>query len=227
MHRGLRNILFSISTGLLLTAGLAPATTITSTTFQSWKASLTGAPTDTDFSPVQFRSYNTAAGLNLSAAGNSSVLFGFTGPDNGGFQLSGTTYNGLVGLAGSADSGAGINVAMPSSGENAILLSVGSTSGTSLTVTLSDGETFSISSGLFGLSISHPITSLLLSTSPGSQAVIDDLWYGSSSLTQDQTGGSPVGDPATAPEGATLLLMAGGSLILFGARRKFGPPVEA
>jgi len=224
MYRGLQNALFTLATGFLITVGSATATTITSTTFPSWKTNLTGSPTEVDFSKVGFNSYNTAGGLNLSAVGNSSVIFGFTGPDNGSFQLSGTSYQGLTALAGSTDSGAAINVTMPSAGENAVLLSMGSTSGTPLTLTLSDGESFSLSSGLFGLSISHPITSFVLTTTPGSQAVIDDLWYGNSSLTQDQGSGN---NPAPDSEGATLILIIGGSLILFGVRRKFGSVVEA
>ncbi len=226
MYRGLQNAFFIISTGLLATVGSATATTITTTTFQSWKANLNGSPTDADFTRVNFSNYNTSAGLNLSATGNPSVIFGFTGPDNGGFQLSGISYQGTTGLAGSTDSGAGINVTTPVAGENALLLSIGSTSGTPLMLTFSDGESFSLSSGLVGFSISHPITSLLLTTSPGSQAVIDDFWYGTSSLTQDPAQGPGNGSSST-PEGATLLLVTGGSLILFGARRKFSPVLDA
>ena len=225
MYRGLRNVLFSISTGFLVTVGAATATTITTTNFQSWKATITGSPTEADFSTVQFHSYNTSSGLNLSAVGNSSVMFDFTGPDNGGFQLSGISYNGFTSLAGGTDSGAGINVAMPGTGENAVVLSVASTSGAPLTMLLSDGESFSLSSGTFGFSVSHPITSFLLTTSPGSQAVINDLYYGASSLTQDPAQGSG-NNPAPASEGATLILMAGGSLVLVGARRKFTPRAE-
>jgi hypothetical protein len=223
MQRRTRNTLFSISTALLLTVGSATATTITSTTFQSWKTTITGTPKDTDFSGVQFRSYNTSAGLSLSVTGSPSLSSVFTGPDNGAFQLSGTSYNGAMGVAGSTDSGAGVNVA-PSASQNAFLLSVGSTSGTALTISFSDGESFSISGGLVGFSISHSITSFLVTTTPGSQAVINDLWYGSSSLTQDQA--PPANDPSATPEGATLLLVAGGSPILLGARRKFNVPVE-
>ncbi len=108
MNRGLRNFLITTA-GLLVTVGAATATTITNTNFQSWKATLTGSPTEADFSGIQFHSYNTAAGINLSAIGNSSVMFNFTGPDNGGYNLSGTSYNGFTSLAGSSDSGAGIS----------------------------------------------------------------------------------------------------------------------
>jgi hypothetical protein len=221
MHRRLRN-LFITAAGLLITVGAATATTITNTNFQSWKATLTGSPTEADFSGIQFHSYNTAAGINLSAIGNSSVMFNFTGPDNGGYSLSGASYNGFTSLEGSTDSGAAIDVTLPSTGENAFVLGVASTSGTPLTLTLSDGESFSLSNGAFGVSISHPVTSFLLTTTAGSKPIIDDFWYGASSLMQDPPQGSGnLGGASDAPEGATLLLVSGGSLILVGARRKF------
>jgi hypothetical protein len=228
MYRRLRNLLLITATGLV-TMGAATATTITNTSFQSWKGTITGSPNEADLSGIQFRSYNTAAGLNLSAIGNSSVVFNFTGPDNGGFQLSGTSYHSFTSLAGSADAGAGINVNLPSTGENAFILGLASTSGTPLTLTLSDGETFSVASGAFGVSISHPVTSFLLTTTAGSQVIIDDFWYGASSLTQDpaQPANNPGNGASDTPEGATLLLVSGGSLVLVGARRKFQPELGA
>lgn len=213
--------------GALIGAANATATSITTTTFGSWKAGLTGSPSEADFSKISFTNYNTASGLTLPTIGNSSQGFVFTGPDNGGYQMTGISYNSYTGLAGGSDSGAGLNVAMPGSGVNAFLLSVGSTGGTPLTLTLSDGEAFAISNGLFGISISHPISSLLLTTTAGSQAVIDDFWFGSSSLTQDPTnsGGSGSGQGmAPIAEGATSLMMAGGCLLLFGVCRKFRMP---
>jgi hypothetical protein len=208
----------------------AGATTITSTSFSGWKSSLTGSPNEADFSAVSYTNYNTSSGITLSGIGDSASQFTFTGPDNGSYALSGVNYNNFVALQGSADANAGINVALPGSGENAFLLVVGSTGSTGLTLTLSDGESFSLSSGLFGVSISHPVTSFSLTTSVGSQAVIDDFWYGASSLTQDSNGSNPpASDPgsgAAAPEGATILMVAGGSLILIGARRKFVPAMQ-
>ncbi len=216
MYRGLRPALLTIAAGVILTAGQAGATTITTTTYNSWKATLSGTPTDLNFSAVTYASYNTSSGITLAATGNPSIGFVFTGPDASGWWLEGTAFTGHLGLGGSTDAGAGINVATPAGGENAILLSVTSTSGAPLTLTLSDGESFSIGTGLFGLSISHPITSAFLTTAPGSQAIIDDFVFGTSSLTQDGTG-----NPPAVAEGATFMLVAGGSLILFGARRKF------
>ena len=221
MHRSLRSTLLTIAAGIFITAAQATATTITATTFPGWKSALTGSPTDLNFQTVSYTSYNTSLGITLAAMGNPSIGFTFTGPDGSGWALQGTSYNGYVGLAGSTDSGAAIKVTMPSGGENAILLSVASTSGTPLTLTLSDGESFTVSGGLFGMSISHTITWLSLSTTAGSQAIIDDFLYGTSSLTQDGNGGGSQ-NPATTPEGATAILVAAGALILIGVRRKFG-----
>lgn len=212
--------------------GSATATSVTSTSFNSWKSSLIGSPSAADFNSVSLANYNTANGITLPTIGNSSVGYVVTGPDNGGYQMAGTTYNNTVALAGSSDPGAGLNVAMPGSGVNAFLVSVGSIGGAPLTLTLSDGESFALSSGLFGISISHPISSFLLTTTTGSQAVINDLYSGASALQQDptSTGGSGSGTPAdVAPvaEGATFLMTAAGCLILFGAWRKFGIPAGA
>jgi hypothetical protein len=218
-----------ISLAGVVLAAQAGATTIQSTTFNSWKSNVTGSPKEADFSQVSYTSYNTASGIILSGIGDSASQFTFTGPDNGAYSLTGMNYNGFVALAGAADgSNSGINISLPGSGENAFLLVIGSTGNTPLSLAFSDGETFSLSSGIFGFSLSHPITSLYLSTAAGSQPIIDDFWYGASSLTQDATGGGSTGgsgssDPAATPEAATLFLVLGGSMILGGATRKFAP----
>jgi len=140
-----------------------------------------------------------------------SVGYDFTGPDNSSYNLTGVTYHSLQSLAGASDGVGVISVTAPSGGANALFLGIGSTGNTPLTITLSDGETFpGLSPGLFGFSLSHPITGLTLSTTSGSQPVIDDFWYGNSSLSQD----------APTVEAATYLLMGGGLLVLIGARRK-------
>ena len=212
--------------------GTATATSITTTSYTSWKSSLIGAPSPADFNVVSRANYNTADGLTLPMIGNSSVGFVVTGPNNGAYQMVGTTFNNITALAGGPDAGAGLNVATPGSGVNAFLLSVGSIGGGPLTLTLSDGESFSVAEGLFGITISHPISSFLLTTTAGSQAVLDDLYSGTSALDQDPTNpsgsgsGTPV-DTAPVAEGATSLMLAGGLLILFGAWRKSGVPVGA
>lgn len=199
----------------ILIAAEAGATTITTTSFSTWSSAAyteSGSQFDLNWSGLSGTgSYDTSAGITLYGKTQTSVAYIFTGPDGSGWVLNGITYNSLNGLAGANDGVGVINVAAPSGGVNAVLLSIGSTPSAPLTLTLSDGEIFSgLSSGLFGLSISHDITWLRLSTTSGSTAVIDDFWYGASSLPQD----SPTA------EGATFILLGGGLLILAGAQRK-------
>ncbi len=214
----------------LFTAANASATSVTSTSYSSWKSTISGTPSEANFNVISFTSYNTASGLTLPTIGNSSVGTIVTGPDNGSYQMTGISYQSYKSLAGSTDSGAGLNIALPNGGVNAFLLSVGSTGSTPLTVALSDGETFSIGSGIWGISISHPVSSLLLTTSAGSQAVLDDFYYGNSNLTQDAAGGSGTSNasgPAPVAEAASSLMIAGGCLFLFGAWKRFGGPTAA
>src|SRR5450755_478113 len=185
MYRGLRSAFLAVFVGVLVTVGVATGTTITTTSFSTWKSDLTGTPTEANFNTISFTSYNAAAGISLAPTGDLVNAFVFTGPDNGGYNLSGTSFNGVTGLEGSADSGAGVAIAAPASGKTAILLAAYSTSGTPLTLTLSDGEAFTFASGIFGFSTSQPITGLTLSTTTGSQVFIDDLYFGASSSPQD------------------------------------------
>ncbi len=171
-----------------------------------------------NFYPVLQPSYNTAAGITLTPSG-STTAFNFTGLDNGSYYLAGDTVNKT--LMSSVDAGAYINIAFPTAGENAIL--VGSTASTShpMTLTLSDGESFTITTGAFGLSASQTFSWATLSAAPGSQALISDFWYAASSLPQDPASGGSA--PAPTPEPATILLAcAGGALLLFGSRKGNG-----
>jgi len=224
MFRPTKSSFLGLASGLLLFSGYAAATSITSTTFNNWKGTITGSPTEANFT-FSYTTYNTPQGITLNAIGNPSVGFQVTGPDNGNYKLTGASFNGTNALEGSSDSGAGINIAMPASGENAMLFGLGDTiSGASLTLAFSDGESFQVStpsnssSYLFGISISHPVSSVLISSSSG-MPVLDDFWYGISNLTQD-SGGSQQDATPTA-EGATALMIAGGLFVLFGAKRKF------
>lgn len=202
----------------------AGATTITSTTFGGWKTTLNGSPTEANFSPIQYTSYSTSQGITLTPSGNTSPNFTVTGPDGANWSLVGTNYSGLVSLESGSDPAAEMEITMPSAGVNAFLISLATINGDSMTVDLSDGESFSVGKGLLGFSISHPITWLTISTASGDNVILDDLWYGNSSLTQDSTGGtgggSGSGGSAAAPEAATLLLTAGGVFFLFGAMRR-------
>jgi hypothetical protein len=90
-------------------------------------------------------------------------------------------------------------------------LGLATTGNTPVTLTLSDGESFSsISTAFFGVSISHPITWLTLTTTTGSAVIVDDFYYGVSSLPQD----SPTS------EGATMAMCGGGLLVLLGSVRR-------
>lgn len=200
----------------------AGATTITSSTFSGWQSTLSGSPTEANFSSIQYSSYSTSQGITLGAIGNSSLQSVITGPDGSGWSLTGMNYSGVVSLEGGSDSNAQIQIALPSGGENAVLVSLATLNGNSMTLTMSDGETFTASKGLLGFSISHPISWLTVTTVSGDRAILDDLWYGSSSLTQDGsgTGGSGSGTSSPAPEAATLLLTAGGLFVLIGAIRR-------
>jgi len=199
---------------LLLGAGPATATTITSTTFNAWKTNLTGTPTELDFTPITSgKSYSTSVGLTLKAIGNSSVGFVFTGPDNGSYNLTGFSYSSqnIQSLKAGSDSTAVMNVATPGAGNNAVLFGLATTNNTPITLTLSDGESFSsITAAFFGVSISHPITWLTLTTTSGSAVIVDDFYYGASSLPQD----------APTSEGATAAMCGGGLLILLVSMRK-------
>ena len=62
----------------------------------------------------------------------------------------------------------------PPSGETALVFSFGSSpSASSYTLTLSDGEIFNLASdtSLFGISVSHPITSATFASTPGSTSL--------------------------------------------------------
>lgn len=228
--RNCRSRILSFAIGAtLLAAGHAGATSVTTTSYSSWKATLTGSPSEANFSVIQLTNYNTASGLTLPTIGNPAVGTTVTGPDNGNYQMTGIMYQQrYTSLAGSADPGAGLDILLPNGGMNAFFVSVGSTNGTPLTLSLSDGESFTISSGLFGISISHTVSSLLVTTSAGSEAVLDDFYFGTSNLAQDSSSssGAPA-SPEPVAEVATSLMIAGGCLFIFGACRRFGTPNPA
>jgi len=210
--------LAALAVGSFLVGGHAVATTIVSTTYSAWTAGLTGAPTELDFSPIVIgKTYNSVSGITLKAIGNASVGFTFTGPDNQGYKLTGYSYGArsFQSLEAGSDSTAVMNIATPPAGDNALWIAIATTSNTPVLLTLSDGESFTIttqagSPSNFGLSISHPVTWLTLTTTSGSAAIVTDFYYGVSSQLQD----SPVS------EGATLAMCGGGLLILFGSVRR-------
>ena len=211
----------------LLPIAHAGATTLTWSSYATWNQNVTGA-IELNFGSINTASgtYNTSAGKTLTPLSGPALPFVFTGPDGNGFQLTGGTYGrgNAASLFGASDGVGNITVTLPTGGENAILLGLG-TVGTapSMSVSLSDGETFAVAatSGayeFFGISVSHDISWLTISSS--SQTVVNDFYFGSSKLTQDGTGSQT---PSVSPEGSTFSLLGGSLLLLLGIGRKFVP----
>ena len=217
-------ILSTLTLSLFAIAGHASATTIETTSYSAWVASLTGNPSD-GFAYVASGSYSSASGWSTTIG--SYGTFVATGPDGGSYSLNQTYYgsSSASSLVGASDGTGGVNVSSVS-GVTGIMLGVGETSSASpITVTLSDGETFTINptvggTTLIGFSSSTPITSVYLSTAAGSAVVLDDLLAGVSNLP------ASTGPTSPASECATILLIAGG-LVFLGAKRKIFSNVTA
>jgi hypothetical protein len=200
----------------LLWTGRASATTVTANSYSNWLTDVNGTPIELNFSGVQTgKTYSNSSGVTLNPISGTKLPFIFTGPDNTGYNLAGTTFTqygrNFIFLEGASDGIGSISIALPTGGENAIYLSLDSTNNTSLTVKLSDGETFTSPAGPFGLALSQDITWLSVSTSSGSHPLIDDFFFGTSNLPQQ----------TQAFEVATFFLMGTGLLVLAGARRTF------
>jgi hypothetical protein len=209
MCRELRAVGATLLVGFLVGAFQAAATTITTTSYSTWNTSayITGPTTLVDLTTLQ-------AGINYSnASGYTSNGFNFTGPDGSSYVLSSQTEGGSTGLLGASDGTGVIDVAMPGTGDSAVLFDASCISCGTLNLILSDNETFSVSNGQFGLSISHPITWFKVNTSSGQRPFMEYVYFGTSSLPQDTQ--SPV-----ANEAATPVLLGGGLVILAGAVRK-------
>lgn len=214
----LRMMATVLAGAFLLTEGSAQAATITTTSFATWTSAAftTGSYSYLNFYPVTQASYNTAEGITLTPTG-SSTAFKFTGMDGAGYYLAGNTSQKT--LSSSSNSGAYLRIDFPTVGENAFLLGTAATAAKPLTFSLSDGETFTVSTGVFGLSLSHSISWLQIAAPAGSAATVSDFYYAASSLPQDApASGSPM-DPT--PEPATLLMTCAGGLLLLSGSRKF------
>ena len=193
------------------------ATTIQATTYSAWASQVTGTPTFVDLETLSSGDYSSASGITQGS-------YTFTGPDGAGWSLGVQTFGNKTGIYGASDGVGGIDVTLPGSGQSAIYFYANTEANNqltnaSLTLTLSDGESFIIAGGQFGVNISHPITWYALSTTSGQAAFLEWAYFGNSSLPQDGgTGGG--GTPGQAPEAATIALVGGGILILFGSKRK-------
>ncbi len=232
MQFGIRSGYALLSFALFFPVVRANATTMTWSTYSAWNSNVTGA-SELNFSSINGTSgnYSTAAGKTLTPLSGPSLGFVFTGPYSGGYQLTGGEYGGgnAISLLGPTGGKGDITVTLSSGGENAILLGLGSIgSANTITVALSDGESFNVGASpnayeFLGLSVSHDINWLTISAS--SEPVVNDFFYASSKLAQD---GGPSNPPASpAAEGATLYLLGGGLLSLLGGRGRFFAKVIA
>ena len=211
---------------LLFIAAALPgaATTVQATIYNTWTSYVLGTTTFVDLEGLPVGTgYSTSAGVTQNG-------YQFTGPDGSGWSLGVQTFGNKTGLYSASDGAGEIEVTLPGSGQSAIYFDANTESNNTvtnggLTLTLSDGEAFNIGSGQFGLSISHPITWYTLTSSSGQAAFLQWAYFGTSNLTPDGTGGTGGtggSEPGQAPEAATLALVGGGALVLFGAKRKFG-----
>ena len=217
MHIKNQLCVFATLSMVALSAGPAAGTTIT--TDAVW----TGGTSHSLFTSWQTNPSGGVTGATELAAFASGSLPGDNADGSvtftsaiGNFTASGAsfmeaTYGLLPALKGQT-----INIATPAAGINAFYVALGSTDGQPITITLSDGEAIALSptptangTVVLGLSISHPITSIAISSTA---AVLWDFDYGSSSLAQDST-------PAPAAEAATAILIGIG-LVTLGTGRK-------
>ncbi len=215
-----RPALALVSVALAAPLFQAAASTITYTAFSAWNANVTSAIELNLTAIASSGSYSTPAGKTLVPSSGTAYPFIFTGPDNGAYQLNGgiLPVNGrnIVGLFGPSDSLGNITITLPSGGENAFLVTLGSTTASPATLTFSDGQTFKTAVApnafnYFGVSVSHNISSITIAM-PG-QPIVDDFFFAKSQLAQDQ-------QAAPTAECSTLALIGTGLLGLFSAGRK-------
>ncbi len=212
-----------VCAALLAAAAFAPrlnATEVVTTSYAAWTATLTGSATEWNFSFPNGGSYNTAAGYTLSVGSYGPIVV--TGPDGSGYTLSeDSSYfdsaisRNLQTLQGATDGVGSMVFTTPAAGLTAFGLGLGMLGTASpITVTLSDGESFTanpaVNGAVFlGISSATPITSFVVKTSNGSQVELTDFFAGASN------------EPATAPTAeVTTALMIGTGLLVFGARRR-------
>ena len=209
MSRRVRALGVTLLVGCLGGMFEAAATTITTTSYSTWNTSayITGSTTVVDLTTLQ-------AGISYSnASGYTSKGFTFTGPDGASYMLSSQTEGSVTGLLGPSDGSGSIEVTMPGTGDSALLFDASCITCGTLSVTLSDNETFTISNGQFGLSISHPITWFKVNSASGTRPFLEYTYFGTSSLPQDS-------NVSPANEAATPVLLGGGLVILAGAGRR-------
>jgi hypothetical protein len=205
-------VFLAITVGIA-TGNLLYATTITSYNFSDWQATVQpGSAQDVNFAGLPYISFG-------SSGYTTSDGFNITGPDGEATSLQGLLFNGYPSLKGGSDADAQV-VVTPPSGETAMVFSIGSSpSASGYTLTLSDGEIFNLAANttLFGISVSHPITSATFSVESGSSFVLSYVGYGTTTLALD--GGPSGDDPSSTPEVSTLFLIGTGLLLIGKFRR--------
>jgi len=208
---------------MLFSAAIAArlnATEIVTASYAAWTSTVTGTPAEWDFSFSGGSSYSSAAGYTLNAG--SYGPFTVTGPDGSGYSLNenpgyfdSTTSQNVTTLEGASDGVGSMVFTAPSAGLTAFSLGLGELGAASpITVTLSDGETFSVSPGVngnqfIGFSSATAITSFTLTTASGSNIELTDFDAGASS------------QPEPAAEVTTLSMIGSGLLFFFARGRKF------
>lgn len=213
MSRKVLALSFTLLVGLFTAVFPGAATSITTTSYSAWDTSSYIITAD-GTTLVDLTTLN--AGLNYSNASGytSSSNYNFTGPDSGTqgpWYLKTQNVGSYNGLIGASDGVGVIKVTLPNAGNNAFLFDALCYTCGTLTLTLSDGETFTVSNGQFGISISHDVTWFDLGTSSGTQPFLEYVYFGTSSLTQDLS---------AANEAATPVLVGGGLMLILGAVRK-------
>jgi hypothetical protein len=196
------------------------ATEVVTTSYAAWTATLTGSATEWNFSFPNGGSYSTAAGYSLSVGSYGPIVV--TGPDGSGYNLTENSsyYDSAISrnlqtLQGASDGVGSMVFTTPAAGLTAFGLGLGMQGTASpITVTLSDGETFTANPAangavFLGFSSATPITSFVLKTSNGSQVELTDFDAGGT----NQTASAPAAEVTTA-------LMIGTGLLIFGARRR-------
>jgi len=210
---------------LFAAAACAPrlnATEIITTSYSAWLLTQTGTPTEWNFSFPNGGSYSTAAGYTLTVGTYGPI--NVTGPDGSGYSLSedssyhvSSPSHNLETLQGASDGVGSMVFTTPVAGLTAFGLGLGELGTASpITVTLSDGETFTASPAVngtvyLGLSSQTAITSFTLKSSSGAAIELTDFYAGISN--------EPASAPAPAAE-VTTALMIGTGLFVFGARRR-------
>ena len=197
------------------------ATEIVATSYSAWTATMTGSPTEWNFAFPNGGSYSTASGYSLSVGSYGPLTV--TGPDGSGYSLSedSSYYDSAISrsiqtLQGASDGVGSMVFTTPAAGLTAFGLGLGLLGNAApITVTLSDGESFTSSpsvngAAFLGLSSATPITSFVLTTSSGSTVELTDFYAGNSN---EPAGTAPAAEVTTA-------LMIGSGLLIFGARRR-------